>query len=366
MTQTNWSSLGTPVLQTEFPSSPTVGRNADGRLEVFFNSQDGIIWHIWQTSPGGTWSSWASLNKPPNISFTSGTAVGENADGRLEVFITGSDGMLWHIWQVTAGGGWHNSWFSLGRPSAANLESPPAVVRNADGRLEVFSIDTNGALWHIWQTSPNGTWSSWVSLGTPTNVQFVPTPGVNQNADGRLEVFIPGSDGALWHIWQITAGGSWHNSWFSSGQPSTTVGIFFPAGVIQNADGRLEVFALGRDGALWHIWQTSPNGNWNTWTSFGTPSNVNFVTAPTVNRNKDGRLEVLITGNDGALWHIWQTSPGRDWSTLVSLGAPTNTSLTPFSSPVVSENADGRLEVFAETGGVLWHAWQIIPSGGWG
>lgn len=263
MTQTDWSSLGTPVEQTTFPSSSTVGRNADGRLEVFFISQDGTLWHIWQTSPGGTWSTWASLNKSPNISFSSGTTVGENADGRLEVF----------------------------------------------------------------------------------NI---------------------GSDGALWHIWQTTAGGDWYNSWFSSGQPSASVGIFLPTGVIQNEDGRLEVFALGRDDALWHIWQTLPNGKWSTWASFGTPSNVHFTTAPSVARNKDGRLEVLITGSAGDLWHIWQTSPGRAWSTFVSLGTPPNTSLTPFSSPVVSENADGRLEVFAQTGGAFWHAWQITPGGSWG
>ncbi|HYB00939.1 MAG TPA: hypothetical protein VED37_12035, partial [Ktedonobacteraceae bacterium] len=157
-----------------------------------------------------------------------------------------------------------------------------------------------------------------------------------------------------------------NNFWFSSGQPSASVGIFLPVGVIQNEDGRLEVFALGRDDALWHIWQTSPNGKWSIWTSFGKPSNVVFTTAPTVARNKDGRLEVLITGNDGNLWHIWQTLPGRAWSTFASLGAPPNASLTPFSSPTVSVNADGRLEVFAETDGAFWHAWQKTPGGSWG
>ena len=29
--------------------------------------------------------------------------------------------------------------------------------------------------------------------------------------------------------------------------------------VENNRDGRLEVFAIGFDGALWHIWQTQPN-----------------------------------------------------------------------------------------------------------
>ena len=34
----------------------------------------------------------------------------------------------------------------------------------------------------------------------------------------------------------------------------------------QNADGRLEVFALGLDSALWHISQTTPSGStWTPW-----------------------------------------------------------------------------------------------------
>ena len=31
-----------------------------------------------------------------------------------------------------------------------------------------------------------------------------------------------------------------------------------------NPDGRLEVFAVGQDGALQHIWQTAPGAGWNS------------------------------------------------------------------------------------------------------
>ena len=41
----------------------------------------------------------------------------------------------------------------------------PVVGNNADGRLEVFVRGTDGALWHIWQTAPNNGWSGWASLG---------------------------------------------------------------------------------------------------------------------------------------------------------------------------------------------------------
>jgi hypothetical protein len=36
-----------------------------------------------------------------------------------------------------------------------------------------------------------------------------------------------------------------------------------------NADGRLEVFARGADGAVWNNWQTAPNNGWSGWNSLG-------------------------------------------------------------------------------------------------
>jgi hypothetical protein len=47
------------------------------------------------------------------------------------------------------------------------------VGQNADGRIEVFARGGNGALWHIWQTAPNNGWSGWASLGGVIDQLFV-------------------------------------------------------------------------------------------------------------------------------------------------------------------------------------------------
>jgi hypothetical protein len=39
--------------------------------------------------------------------------------------------------------------------------------------------------------------------------------------------------------------------------------------VAANANGRLEVFAIGRDHVLYHRWQLAPNGGWSGWASLG-------------------------------------------------------------------------------------------------
>src|SRR6266568_2160098 len=260
MVTANWASLDSPAgwnTQTD----PEAGKNANGFLEIFTVASDKALWHRKQTILGGDWGNWASLGQPlPGLNGY--TAVAANKDDRLEVFCTGIDGALWHIWQVAPNGTW-SAWTSLGKPPIANAFFIPFVRKNDDGRLEVFTVGTDGALWHLWQAAPNGTWSNWASLGNPPTANVQSAPSVRKNKDGRLETFSICSDGALWHIWQITPGGVW-GSWDSLGRPSDSIILSAGPLVVENTDGRLEAFVGGSDNALWHAWQVSPGGNWSS------------------------------------------------------------------------------------------------------
>ena len=141
--------------------------------------------------------------------------------------------------------GWPRGWF----PLSGDVRQPD-VATNTDGRLEVFAVGSDDALWHIWQTAPNNGWSNWRSLGG--QISEVRT---GRNADGRLEIFAVGSDQAMWHIWQTAPDNGW-SGWHSLG------GNVRQPDVATNADGRLEVFAVGSDDALWHTWQTAPDNGW--------------------------------------------------------------------------------------------------------
>ena len=228
--------------------------------------------------------------------------VQQNADGRLEAFAVGTDNGLWHIWETTPNGGW-SGWASLG----GVITSEPTVGRNADGRLEVFARGTDNALWHIWQTAPSaGPWSGWASLGGV----ITSDPAAGHDQDGRLEVFARGTDNALWHIWQTAPNNGW-SAWSSLGGVITS-----NVSIQRNADGRLEAFVRGTDSALWHIWQTAPNGNWSGWASLGGV----ITSSPTVSNDANGSLQAFARGADDALWHIWQTAPNNGWSAWASLG----------------------------------------------
>ena len=284
-----------------------VGRNQDGRLEVFARGTDNGLWHIYELAPNGSWSGWTSLGGE----ITSDPCVVSNADGRLEIFARGTDNALWHIWQTAPSDGW-SDWASLWGES--KITSDPCVVSNADGRLEIFAHGTDGALWHFWQTAPNNGWSGWASLGGDTQGSSLTTrPVVGRNQDGRLEVFARGTDNVLWHIYELAPNGSW-SGWTSLGGEITSDPC-----VASNADGRLEIFARGTDNALWHIWQTAPSNGWSDWGSLYGESKI--TSDPCVLSNADGRLEIFARGTDGALWHIWQTAPSNGWSGWASLAA---------------------------------------------
>jgi len=232
-----------------------------------------------------------------------------------------------------------------GKPVGTFLNTE-AAIRNArrlaGGRLELFVRGSDKALWHKWQVAPNDGWSGWASMGG-----WIDLLCAARNADGRLEVFVRGSDAALWHKWQVAPNDGW-SGWASMG------GWIDRLAVGQNADGRLEVFARGSDKALWHKWQVAPNDGWSGWASMG-----GWVDSPVVARNADGRLELFVIGSDHALWHKWQVAPNDGWSGWASLGGW-------IDRLAAGQNADGRLELFARgADGGLWHIWQVAPNDGW-
>jgi C1A family cysteine protease len=320
-----WASEG-GVLTSDL----AIGNNADGRLEVFARGTDNALWHKWQVAPNSSWSGWASLAGV----LTSKAATGRNADGRLEVFVRGTDNALWHKWQVAPNSGW-SGWASEGGVLTSNI----AIGSNANGRLEVFVRGTDNALWHKWQVAPNSGWSGWASLGGVLTSDIC----VGRNADGRLEAFVRGTDNALWHKWQVAPNGAW-SGWASEGG-----GLTSNIAIGRNGDGRLELFVRGTDNALWHKWQVAPNGTWSGWASLGGVLTSDIA----IGRSPTGRLEAFVRGTDNALWHKWQVAPNSGWSGWESLGGV-------LTSPAaVASNADGRLEAFVRgTDGAVWHKWQ--------
>ena len=229
-----------------------MARNADDHLELFTIDTDGALWHSWQLDPGGEWSLWASLAQPPGIQLAGKPVVGTNADGRLEIFARDPQGELWHIWQSSSEAGW-SEWTALENPFTRTTQDQYniSLVKAADGCLQLFTSGKD-AVQYIWQVAPNGSWSSWALLPYPPDIQLVGKPVVGTNADGSLEVFCCDPQGAYWHTSKKASGeGSW-SDWTSFDTPegASMQGSYLTTGL--EADGYLMVFFRDSNGVLWY------------------------------------------------------------------------------------------------------------------
>jgi hypothetical protein len=335
--------------------TPVVGVNADGRLEVFASGQgaDGPhLWHIWQTAPNSVgWSAWDDLgDPPPPAQFLGFPVVGSNEDGRLEAFVRVglmSSGHVWHIWQTAPNSGW-SAWDDLGAPPNGVGGHFLVLGTNADGRLECFAVNDYGVS-HIWQTAPNNGWSDWGDLSEPPGAGLV-TLAVGRNADGRLEAFATGSSGELWHIWQTAPNSGW-SPWASLGMPAG-VQLFWPA-VGLDSHGHLNVFFGGQNAILYiHQDPASPTA-WSAWQTLATPVAGAPPSTPVVAQQANGRLDLYSIVN-GALWHLSENpAAATGWGAWQSLGGePTSVG--------VGLNANGQRAVFAEanTAAAVNPLWQ--------
>jgi hypothetical protein len=81
--------------------------------------------------------------------------------------------------------------------------------------------------------------------------------------------------------------------------------------IAENADGRLELFALGGDSSIYHIWMTAVNNGWMTqWSNFTVAVQIFEVAL-----DEKGRLVVAYLSADGRINLLVQSAPNGGWTT---------------------------------------------------
>jgi hypothetical protein len=322
--------------------SPVIGRRADGRIEVVQTGPDGRIRQRTEV-PGGGWSPWKDFGDR----CVRAAKIATNADGRLEVFFLGVDQRVYHRWEVTPNGPWSEP-VPLGGTVWSNAHGL-SVLRARSGELRAFIVAGDSTLWTCSQVAAGREWASWLSLGGFHRAN----PSVGMNLDGRLEVFAVADDRAVYSAYQLSDG-SWYGYKRLGGDHRCN-----PT-VVSNGDGRLEVFTVSADRGLWHAWQETPGGGWSGWNPRGGTLPEGF--SPAVVTNADGRLEVFTRSDDGTVYHQWQLTPGGGWGPW----EPLTSGCPPQHHPVVGKRSDGRLVVFVERDDRhLFTAEQVSPGGGW-
>lgn len=300
-TWSSWERFGGPA-----GAVPTLGRNTDGRLEVFSLAPGGAHLHHRAQRPDGGWHDWEVFGGPAGAA----PAVGVGAGGRLEAFALapGGTGIARRRQSAPGSTAWEGWDGAFGGPAGA----PPVVGANADGRLEVFALAPGrSAIHHRWQEAPDGPWSAWSRFGTAAGG----APRVTRDGSGRLTVVAIGPSGlGTFHRRQTVPSGGWDDWHQLFGWTAAS-----PA-LVSGGDGRLETFALSPGGErLRHRWQLTPGGAFDPGGDFGEPG-ARLAAAPSAAVDATGRIHVLAVTTSGRVRVRVQDRPGGGWRPWASFG----------------------------------------------
>ncbi|MCC6361998.1 MAG: zinc metalloprotease [Bryobacterales bacterium] len=181
--------------------------------------------------------------------------------------------------------------------AAAGTPASGPVVSWGANRLDVFVIGTDRALYHKWW---NG--SAWGPSLTGYEAQGGIIPSNAEVASwgpNRLDVFVLGTDRALYHKWWN--GSAWGPS-LTGYERQGGVCVSRPRAVAWGPN-RLDVFVTGTDSALYHKWW-----NGSAWgpslTGFERQGGI-IIGDPEVVSWGPNRLDVFVLGTDSAVYHKW-------------------------------------------------------------
>jgi len=183
----------------------------------------------------------------------------------------------------------------------AGVVGAPAVCSQAANSLDLFVRGTDNALW--WAHVANGQWSAWQSLGG----KLTADPAAVYLYDvGEMHVFVRGGDGALWWKFTWNGGTSW-SAWSKvGGQLLPDTG---PSAICLGM--RMDIYVTGMDHSLWQktVTYNGETSTWSYWRSFG-----GYLTSSPAAQSFADTIDVLARGGDGALWDKLTRDNGASWA----------------------------------------------------
>jgi 5-hydroxyisourate hydrolase-like protein (transthyretin family) len=284
-TYTNATSNTVSVTVTPPVVTPTSSPAIVDNLFLFVRGSDNAIWYKYET--GTTWTTAKSLGG----NCTSAPAATSPSSGVINVFVQGTNGAVYEKTTTNNGATW-SGWTSLSGVLAAG--SSPAATSPASSAIDVFVQGTNGAVYEKTSSDSGATWTGWTSLGGV----LAANSGPAATSSGSVTyVFAHGTDNAVWYKdWNGTAWSSWNS-----------LGGVLAAGsspaATSPASSAIDVFVQGTNGAVYE--KTTANGGttWGGWTSL---SGVLAAGSSPAATSESGQVYVAALGTGNALW--WKTT----------------------------------------------------------
>ncbi|BCG77406.1 hypothetical protein MesoLj113b_09480 [Mesorhizobium sp. 113-3-3] len=346
-----WPSAWSPIAPGAWVIM-TAGLTKDGRVAVVaqpsgttnlsFITEDAN-----QIGPIDKWNSPVGIGAPPGATSYQKLTMANDADGRIEIFLTDNQGRIWWIYQnpdqvvqvqktITPPG--------TTAPIVVTVDvlAPPAkpwsdwqqltgqlvtvtAIRQGDGRIALFGINSNLNLYRCQQAKPQplkvADWTGWVQIDTTQTGGFIEmAPAIGPL--GATNLFAMNRGGQVLHTRQMPAGSDSWTQWATPGysrwpQNALAAGIQGDGDIVLVATDQQHVLQFN---AQWD----AKTQNWSGWRDFGFALNSARLS---LNYNADGRLALfmLMVMPDGTsgLWTINQMAIDSseweyDWMALTT------------------------------------------------
>jgi hypothetical protein len=339
------------------------------RLMVVAINTSGRLVYKAQTKPNGPWeANWSPVESAHVFAYM---AAGLTGDGRVAVVAqpTAPPELLYIDEKPNTSTQQWNAPVSLGKPAGSSTLNNLSMALDADGRVEVFAIGNNGAIWWKYQNpnrivqktvtiTPPGTttpitvtvdeiappltpWSDWFQIpGGLIEVKAL------RSADGRIILFGINSGGNLYRNEQKVARAVQLSDWAGWVQMDNRASGTFVAGTIApslDRAGAVNLFAINGSADILHARQ-APAGT-PTWTGWTTPGIIRDR-ARAVAVGIDGDDHLVVVGTDINFLHNMtmqfdvEAQQWTPWMAFSFFGnGPPRTAL--------DYNADGRLTFFS-------------------
>ncbi|MDI5965523.1 hypothetical protein [Streptantibioticus silvisoli] len=313
-----WSNL-----EGQLFCAPVPRHQADGRLAlVAVGPRAGIITR--EILRDGTWDGgWTRISDTSDA--LSRPATLRDDDGLGHVFFNTGGGTLYGVRQTAVNGGWSGQFAT----PATGVKGPPFAVRAANGGVHVFYRGTDGDAYVIRQLPDSGGgYSDPVGLGPSATF-----PSAALDGSGRLVVVLHHADGRLCVRQEVAPGTGDYGGHVTVGTAAETVEAF----AVTDARGQVHVFYRSTGGELWGVAQDPAYRGWDE------PRRLAgaIVARPTACLGQDGRLNVVVQGDDDSARIGVQTAPGsHDYGAWSGFGGSIG---SPAPVVTIAAHQDGRL-----------------------
>src|SRR5208283_2630275 len=270
----------------------------------------------------------------------------------LDLFLSSLDGVVWSTWWEAATG-WQ-PWFAIHPEVKAAVGAPVTAVwaPHQPDHLDLFMTGTDGAVWSTWWERAHG-WQPWFTIHPEVKSQ----PRVSVTALWRgqhLDLFMTGTDGTVRGTWWEAAP-SWQ-PWFAI-HPEVKAAVGAPVTAVwaPHQPDHLDLFMTGTDGAVWSTWWERAH-SWQPW--FTIHPEVKSQPRVSVTALWRGQhLDLFMTGTDGTVWSTWwEAAPSwQPWFAIhpevkAAVGAPV--------TAVWAPHQPDHLDLFMTgTDGAVWSTW---------